>query len=132
MTCGTPKLSWFGFPSASASSGFLILAGPARENRSGVLLYTSSGRANQPFQGGILCVNTAPLRRGPATLSGGFSPCDGEFGIDMNAFASGNAGGNPAGFLSVPGSLVNVQWWGRDSLATGSFLSSALEYTQCP
>jgi hypothetical protein len=55
----------------------------------------------------------------------------------MNAFASGNyAPGfpiyNPAAFLSLPGQQVNCQWWGRDTPATGSFMSNALEYWVCP
>ena len=30
--------------------------------------------------------------------------------------------------LRVPGTQVNAQVWGRDSLATGSFLSDGLEF----
>ncbi|HVS11733.1 MAG TPA: hypothetical protein VMS76_17830 [Planctomycetota bacterium] len=41
-------------------------------------------------------------------------------------------GGNPAGFLSVPGTSVVCQWWGRDSPSTLSFLSDALEYVVRP
>ena len=50
----------------------------------------------------------------------------------MNAFASGNAGGNPAAFLTLPGSMINAQWWGRDSVMTGSFLSDGVEYVVAP
>ena len=35
---------------------------------------------------------------------------------------------NPQGYLLSLGQQINVQTWGRDSLATGSFLSDALEY----
>ena len=132
LFCGTPAITSFGDSSASAGSGFFIFAGPARQNRTGLLLYTDSGANNAPFEGGILCVNTAPLRRGPATSSRGLSACDGEFGMDMNAFAAGTAGGNPDPFLQVVGTQVNIQWWGRDSIATGSFLSNALQFTVCP
>ena len=41
-----------------------VIAGPARSNRSGLLLYTNACRDAQPFQGGILCLKTPPLRRG--------------------------------------------------------------------
>ena len=132
LMCGTPAISSFGQSSAALPADFFILAGPARSNRSGLLLYTNQGRDAQSFQGGTLCLKTPPLRRGPAVNSGGLSTCDGEFIIDMNAFAAGNAGGNPDPFLSMPGTQVNVQWWGRDSLMTGSFLSDAAEYLVCP
>ena len=68
-------------------------------------------------------------------LSIGGSPgpvCDARFSLDLNAFRAGLVGGNPAPFLSIPGQRVDVQWWGRDSLAAGSFLSDALEFHVCP
>ena len=129
-----PAIGHSGFPSASATSGFTISATGARANRSGLLLYTNSGAANPalPFQGGLLCLNTAPLRRGPAVSSGGVAGCDGTITLDMNAFASGNAGGNPASFLSVPGTKIDCQWWGRDTVLHGAFLSDGIGYTVCP
>jgi len=117
--------------SAAATSGFFIIAGPARSNKSGILLYTDQGAGAAPFNGGTLCIKT-PLKRSAAVNSGGFSSCDGEFALDMNAFASGNAGGNPAAFLLGAGNVIFTQWWGRDSVATGSFLSDAMHYTVCP
>jgi len=129
LTCGTPAISSFGSPSSSSTSPFFILAGPARTNRSGILLYSDAGRDAQPFSGGTLCIKT-PLKRSVAVNSGGTGTCDGEFGIDMNAFAQGNLGGNPAAFLTTPGTQINCQWWGRDTLS-GAFLSDGLEYTLC-
>jgi hypothetical protein len=143
LACGTPAIAFSGQSSATAVSGFTISAAPARSNRTGILLYTSSGRANLAFPAGghILCIATSPLRRGGPTSSGGTPGpnCDGVFTIDWNAFAhgvwappGGQAANNPAPFLVSAGQVVNVQWWGRDSLATGSFMSDALEYTVCP
>ena len=143
LACGTPSIASSGQASATASSGFTISASPARSNKTGILLYTPSGRANQPFPAGghILCLATPPLRRGGPTNSGGTPGpnCDGVFSIDWNAFAQGvwmPPGGqmqsNPAGFLKTIGQVVNVQWWGRDTLSTGTFMSDALEYTVCP
>ena len=131
LVCGTPAISSSGIPSCTASNGFQVIAAPAQSGKSGVILYSGAGRTSLPFAGGTLCVKP-PLRRGPAVGSGGFGPCLGAFVLDMNAFASGNAGGNPAAWLVSPGTVVNVQWWGRDSVATGSFLSDALEYVVGP
>ena len=139
LACGTPSIAATGIPSASATSGFTISAAPAGSNRMGILLYTSSGRANVPFpsSGHILCVQ-APLKRGgPANSGGTPGGCDGVFALDMNQYASGNYNPgfpthNPATFLLTPGQQVNCQWWGRDSVATGSFMSDAIEYLVCP
>ena len=84
-------------------------------------------------QTGFLCVQP-PIRRGPAVLSSAGTPgaCDASFVLDMNAFAAGQAGGNPNPFLSVPGTMVNAQWWGRDSVQNGEYLSNAVEYVVAP
>jgi hypothetical protein len=57
------------------------------------------------------------------------------FSIDMNTFAQGlwpQPSTSPAPFLLEIGATVRVQFWGRDSIATGTFLSDALEYVVCP
>jgi hypothetical protein len=129
LLCGAPAIDFTGTPSASATSGFEIRASPARSNRSGILIYTAQGRWNAPFLGGTLCL-ALPIRRSVAVNSGGAAAtCEGVFRIDWNAFANGLLGGTPQSFLLSPGQQVNVQVWGRDSIATGSFLSNALEYT---
>ena len=117
------------------TSGFLIEASGARAGKQGLLLYGANGASNAPFQGGTLCVAAVGIKRGPASISIGGTPgafCDALFRIDMNAFASSNAGGNPAAFLSAVGQHINVQWWGRDSTANGTFLSDAIQYEVCP
>jgi hypothetical protein len=132
---GTPAIASAGLPRASAASGFVISATGAREGRLGILLYTPNGSASLPFHGGTLCVAPQGLKRGPPVIATGGTPgpsCDAVFRIDWNAFAAGAAGGNPAAFLASAGQQVNVQWWGRDSVANGSFLSDALFYSVCP
>jgi hypothetical protein len=131
LACGVPMISAAGTPSASATSGFVISAGPARQNKSGLLIYGNTGTNNAVFQGGTLCVRP-PVRRTTTVNSGGTSLCDGTFAIDMNAFASGNLGGNPQAYLLLAGSKITAQFWGRDTLATGSFLSDGLIYVICP
>jgi len=132
LLCGIPSISWSGSSSASLASGFIVRAGPARGALPGVLIYSDGGAASAPFQGGTLCVGGV-LRRGPAVSSSGApGTCGGEFALDLNAFASGAAGGAPAPYLSAPGTEIHCQWWGRDSVATGSFLSDGLHYIVRP
>ena len=69
--CGPGSISSSGTPSASATSGFVIQAGPALDNRAGIFLYTSQGRGNVPFSGGTLCLGTPGVLRSPAVNSGG-------------------------------------------------------------
>ena len=100
-----------------------------RGAKPGLLFYNNAGPAVLPFSGGLLCVAPMGLRRTISVNSGGTSgACDGVFSIDLNAFASGVLGGSPASYLSMPGTRINAQWWGRDTLATGTILSNAIEY----
>ena len=132
---GTPAISAMGLSSTTASSGFTISASGAQPGKSGLLIYTDAGPRvpPAPFQGGLLCFNS-PVRRSVATMATGGTPgnCDASFDLDWNAFSSGSAGGNPAGFLTTPGQQVEMQVWGRDTVQTGSFLSDALSYAVCP
>jgi hypothetical protein len=88
LACGTPQIQAFGIPSASATSGFYLIAGPARSCKSGILLYnTTRLAAGVSFRGGTLCVTPSQIRRGGPTNSGGTpggASCDGEFALDMN------------------------------------------------
>jgi hypothetical protein len=89
---------------------------------------------------------------GPCTASP--TTCDGDFSIDVNAFAQGSTGlcspnpcwvvpdcagnpsgtapNNPAGYLTVMGTTIHGQYWGRDSTTTGSFVSDGLSWTIGP
>jgi hypothetical protein len=127
-----------GVPSATAPNGFFVYAEDVRNQRPGLCLYTIAGRAAAPFQGGTLCV-AAPVRRTIGLNSGGSglpaSDCSGVYGLDMNSFARGSLGGTPIPELSVAGTVVQTQMWGRDngfSVPNNSSLSDALEYQICP
>ena len=132
------SIFYTGTPSATAPSGFFVYADNVRNNKAGLCLYTSSGRAGGPFQGGFLCV-AGPIRRSVGIGSGGNAApaddCSGVYGLDMNSFARGTLGGLPLAALSVAGTVVDCQFWGRDNgfpAPDNTALSNALEYTVCP
>jgi hypothetical protein len=133
----TPSIAGFGYPSATAGSGFIVSGTNFVNNKSCLLFYGSNGQASTPFQGGTLCVKS-PIKRTPGTNTGGNPPpndCSGWPTIDMNAFAAGALGGAPAPFLHIPGTVVDCQWWGRDpgfAAPNNTSLSNALEYTVEP
>jgi hypothetical protein len=134
----TPQIGSTGVPSATAGSGFNVNAVNIRNNKNGLLFYGVNGQTALPFQGGTLCVK-AQVRRTPSVNSGG-SPapandCTGVFSIDMNLFAVGGLGGSPLAALTVPGTIVDCQWWGRDPgfpAPNNTTLSNAAEYKICP
>lgn len=131
-----PQISAAGAASASASSGFTVQATFIRNNKPGLLLYSTQGTAYNSFQGAHLCV-AAPVRRTPGVSSGGsaapIDDCSGVLAIDFNAFAAGFLGGTPTPALRQGGTIVYAQWWSRDpGDFYGSSLSNALEFTICP
>ena len=130
----TPAIDSLGSPSATNAGTFFVFARKVRNLKPGLLFYGVGGRAATPFQGGLLCV--APIvNRTPVRNAGGNPKpsvdCSGIFSIDMNAFAAGAVGGNPAPELAIPGTVVDCQWWGRDQgfpAPSNTTLSDALEY----
>lgn len=130
----TPVIRSEGTPSASATSGFVVSGVRIRNQQRGLLFYGVNGRAAIPFKGGVLCVAPAPLRRTPQMNSAGSKPsvfdCTGRYDIDMNSFSAGLVGGNPLPELSLPGTVVNCQWWTREPTSSfGTGLTNALQYT---
>jgi hypothetical protein len=132
----TPVVTTTGACSSSSASGFTIRCANARNLKPGLLLYTTNGQLATAFQGGFLCL-ASPIRRTPGVNSGG-SPlpaadCSGIWQLDFNAFVAGSLGGNPSPALSVPGTVIDAQWWGRDpgfAPPDNTALSTGLEFVQ--
>jgi hypothetical protein len=124
-----PSIATSGTPSASAGSRFSISAANVLHKQFGLFLYSKSGPASTPFQGGTLCV-MPPHVRTPVQDSGGALPCDGSFLIDFNAYVA--SGADPA---LVAGQRVWIQSWSRDpgfAPPNNSSLSDAVSFTLCP
>lgn len=133
-----PTMQSTGSSSVALVSGFVVTAAQLRNNKVGLLFYSDGGRAALPFTGGVLCV-AAPLRRVQGLATAGTPPpaqdCSGVLSVDMNAFRSGALGGNPAAFLSIPGTRVTCQFWARDPgfpAPNNTQLSAGLEFAICP
>jgi hypothetical protein len=122
-----PAISGQGQASATGANAFWINCDQAVDHKAGLLLYGTDWDSF-PFQGGTLCIDG--YHRTPAQSSGGGGACTGHWQYDMNArIQSGN---DPN---LVPGSLIYVQWWGRDPLdpaGFGSQLSDALRFGILP
>jgi hypothetical protein len=130
-----PLIASSGTSSASASGGFSIGASSVLNQTVGLLIYSTAGRAATPFGGGVLCL-ASPVLRALGQGSGGSLPpaldCSGVFSFDMNAFAAGAFGGSPDPSLSIPGTLVDAQYWSRDTgfpPPQNISLTAGLEYT---
>ena len=147
LICGPAGISATGSPSAAATSGFVIKAQPVRGCRAGLLLYSNQSIATgAPFGGpgdGSLCLFPQGLKRaGPIQTGSLPNLCESTFAIDMNRFNTNNwsavgcnpppGQNNPAGFLGNPGTTVNAQMWGRDSIATGQVLSDGISWVVGP
>ena len=133
----TPAISSSGSASASAGSGFVVRGSNVRNGKTGLLIYSVSGRAATPFQGGTLCLQS-PIKRTPSVNSGGTplpaSDCSGIYSTDMNAFAVGALGWHPHPALAIMGTTVDCQWWGPDPgfpTPNNTTLTDALEYIVC-
>ncbi len=126
-----PQIAAAGWPSLSHPAPFLISASEILSNVSGVLIYSKSGAAGIPFQGGTLCV-LPPVIRTAGQSSGGNPPpqdCSGSLSFDFRAHAL--SGADPG---LIVGAAVWVQYWSRDPgfpPPENTNLTDALAFSLC-
>ena len=128
-------LSATGLPSASASSGFQLLATGVEGAKDGLYFFASNGRQANSWGSGTSyqCVAPPVLRAGLLPGSGSTGLCDGAFSQDLNALWCASCpkpSKNPGA-----GALVQAQLWYRDPQNTSNqttSLSDALEFTVAP
>ena len=126
-------LSWGGFPSASATSGFTLTASSLEGDKQSLFFYGLNGRSAAPWGSGssFLCVKAPTQRTAVANSGGTAGSCAGTLTLDWLAFIAAN----PTA-LGVPfsvGDVIQAQVWYRDPpSAKTTNLTDALEFTLAP
>ena len=103
-----PAMGFTGVPSFSAGSGFVVSAAQIGANQNGLLFYSTTAAASNPFLGGTLCM-LQPIARTPIQNSQGSSLCSGNFAFDFNSWIATGVDAN-----LVLGAKVYAQYWFRD------------------
>jgi hypothetical protein len=127
-----PAIGSFGTPSASAGSGFAIVANAVEGQRNGMLYYGLAPHASPwaPGSTSTLCV-APPVQRLGVQSSGGFAgQCNGQLALDWNAWRSAHPGALGSPFAA--GETYFAQAWFRDASNPRGNLSNALQYTLEP
>jgi hypothetical protein len=128
-------LSSAGLASATATSGFELLASGVEGAKDGLFFFGTNGRQANPWGNGTSyqCVVPPVKRAGVLAGTGSIGACDGAFAQDLNALWCSTCpkpGHNPGG-----GAIVQAQLWYRDPLSTSNqttSLSDALEFVVAP
>ena len=126
------QLATIGTPSASAGSGFQVLAASVEGQKDGLYFYGTNGRQLNSWGTGtsFQCV-LPPVKRGPLMSGNGSTgTCGGVFALDLNARWAAVPAHNPGA-----GALVQLQLWYRDPQSSSNqttSLSDALEFGVCP
>jgi hypothetical protein len=121
---------------ARVSNGFdlTVSASGALNQTLGILVHGVTGPAQIPFAGSLLCV-APPFFRSQIAQSGGSPPpvadCSGQWSLHLGAVLSNS----PLGSSITAGSVLMLQWWGRDPIASppgNAQLSDALQVFIAP
>jgi hypothetical protein len=121
-----------GSSSASAPSGFTLLATDVEASKRGLFFFGVNGRKASSWYGGssYQCV-VSPVARGELLQEVGTTGnCDGSYAYDLNARWTQKPAQNPG-----PGALVDAQFWYRDPFnasGPGTSLSDAVEFCVGP
>lgn len=126
------QLSAAGAASASAPSGFDVVASGVEGSMSGMFFYGANGRQARTWGNGtsFMCVIPPVNRGGLLVGSGTTGQCDGAFSQDLNARFQAKRSQNPGA-----GAVCQAQLWYLDPLNTsnrGSSLSNAIEFCVAP
>jgi hypothetical protein len=129
------SLSASGAASASASTGFDVIATGVEGAKDGLFFFGSNGRQASPWGNGtsLQCVVTPVKRGGLLTGTGTPGLCDGAFTQDLNARWCATCPRplhNPGA-----GAIVQAQLWYRDPFNTSNqttSLSDAIEFLVAP
>jgi hypothetical protein len=129
------SISATGTPSATAASGFDLIASDVEGSKSGLFYFGANGRqANSWGNGSSFQCVAPPVSRATLISGGGTNgACNGSFSEDLNALwcpGCPKPGKNPG-----VGAVVQGQLWYRDPQNTSSMttsLSNAVEFTLCP
>jgi hypothetical protein len=126
------SLSAGGTPSATAVSGFDLLATDVEGQKDGLYFFGTNGRQANPWGNGtsFQCV-VPPVKRGGLLVGSGTNGlCDGSFSQDLNARWTAKPVQNPGA-----GAVVQAQLWYRDPFSTSNqttSLSNAIEFLVAP
>jgi hypothetical protein len=126
------SMSTSGTPSASAGSGFDLIASSVEGNKQGLFFYGTNGRQANPWGNGtsLQCVAPPVRRTGLLSAAGTAGLCDGSYSEDLNARWTAKPQHNPGA-----GALVQAQLWYRDPASSSNqttSLSDAVEFTVLP
>ena len=121
-------LSTTGSASASASTGFNVLATSVEGNKDGLYFFGTNGRQANSWGNGtsFQCVAPPVKRAGLLSGTGTSGACNGSFSQDLNARWASQPAQNPGA-----GAIVQLQLWYRDPQNTSNqttSLSDAIEF----
>ena len=129
------RLRSSGIASASAPSGFVVIADFVEGSKDGIFFFGQNGKQANTWGNGtsFQCVKP-PVHRGGALAGNGTNgACNGFFSQDLNARWCPTC--PKAHHGPEPGKKLQIQFWYRDPLNTSNqttSLSDAIEVGVCP
>ena len=126
-------LSATGTPSATAPSGFSLLAVTVEGQKDGLFFFGTNGQQANSWGNStsFQCVVPPVVRTSLLTGTGTNGLCDGAFSLDMNTVWTNQPAKNPGA-----AAVVQAQLWYRDPFNTANnqatSLSDAIEFTVAP